>query len=56
MVTGFMSTYVVGEANIRWAIFIPAVIFGPTSLIITILGLKPYGREVERLKALEAGA
>jgi len=55
MVTGFMSTYVVGEANIRWAIFIPAVIFGPTSLIITILGLKPYGREVERLRTLEAG-
>ena len=56
MVTGFMSTYVVGEANIRWAIFIPAVIFGPTSLVITLLGLKPYGREVERLRALEAGA
>ena len=56
MVTGFMSTYVVGEANIRWAIFIPAVIFGPTSLIITVLGLKPYGREVERLRALEAAS
>ena len=56
MVTGFMSTYVVGEANIRWAIFVPAVIFGPTSLLITLLGLKPYGREVERLRALEAGA
>ncbi len=56
MVTGFMSTYVVGESNIRWAIFIPAVIFGPSSLIITIVGLKPYGREVERLRALEAGA
>ncbi|HEY5413084.1 MAG TPA: MFS transporter, partial [Caulobacteraceae bacterium] len=54
MVTGFMSTYVVGESNIRWAIFIPAVIFGPTSLLITFLGLKPYGREVERLRALEA--
>lgn len=56
MVTGFMSTYVVGEANIRWAIFIPSVIFGPTSLLITILGLKPYGREVERLRSLEAAA
>ncbi len=56
MVTGFMSTYVVGEANIRWAIFIPAAIFGPASLIITILGLKPYGREVERLRALEAAS
>ena len=56
MVTGFMSTYVVGEANIRWAIFIPAAIFGPASLIITILGLKPYGLEVERLRALEAAS
>ena len=56
MVTGFMSTYVVGEANIRWAIFIPSVIFGPTSLLITVLGLKPYGREVERLRALEAAS
>ena len=56
MVTGFMSTYVVGEANIRWAIFIPAAIFGPTSLLITLLGLKPYGREVERLRTLEAGS
>jgi MFS family permease len=55
MVTGFMSTYVVGESNIRWAIFIPAAIFGPASLVITLLGLKPYGREVERLRALEAG-
>ena len=56
MVTGFMSTYVVGESNIRWAIFIPAAIFGPASLIITVLGLRPYGREVERLRALEAAS
>jgi MFS family permease len=56
MVTGFMSTYVVGEENIRWAIFLPAAIFGPASLVITLLGLKPYGREVERLRALEARA
>ena len=55
MVTGFISTYVVGEENIRWAIFLPAATFGPISLIITFLGLKPYGREVERLRALEAG-
>ncbi len=55
MVTGFLSTHVFGEINIRWAIFIPAVIFGPTSLIITVLGLRPYGKEVERLRALEAG-
>jgi MFS family permease len=53
VVTGFISTYLVGEGNIKWAIFLPAAVFGPTSLFITWLGLKPYGREVERLKALE---
>ena len=36
------------------AIFIPAVVFGPISLLIIWLGLKPYEREVQRLKALEA--
>ncbi len=53
VVTGLLSTYVVGEANLRWAIFLPAAILGPISLIITVLGLKPYEREVNRLKALE---
>jgi MFS family permease len=53
VVIGFISTKIVGEANIRWAIFLPTAIFGPISLLITWLGLKPYGREVERLKALE---
>jgi MFS family permease len=53
MVIGFISTKIVGEANIKWAIFLPTAIFGPISLFITWLGLKPYGREVERLKALE---
>jgi MFS family permease len=56
VITGFISTYLVGEGNLKLAIFLPAAIFGPASLIITLLGLKPYGREVERLKALEAGA
>ena len=56
VITGFISTYLVGEGNLKMAIFLPTAIFGPTSLVITLLGLKPYGREVERLKALEAGA
>jgi MFS family permease len=56
VVIGFISTKIVGEANIKWAIFVPTVIFGPISLLITWLGLKPYGREVERLKALEGQA
>ena len=53
IVIGVLSTYFVGEGNIRLAIFLPAVIFGPTSLLITWLGLKPYEREVKRLKDLE---
>jgi MFS family permease len=53
MVNGLISTYVVGEGNIKWALFLPAAIFLPTSLLITWLGLKPYEREVKRLKALE---
>ena len=53
MVTGVISTYVVGEEHIRWAIFLPAAVFGPTSLFVTWLGLKPYEREVKRLKDLE---
>jgi MFS family permease len=55
VVVGLISTYVVGEAHVRWAIFLPMATFGPASLLITFLGLKPYGREVERLRALEAG-
>ena len=53
IVTGAISTYLVGEGNLRWAIFLPAVILGPISLFITWLGLKPYENEVKRLKALE---
>ena len=53
IITGVLSTYFVGEGNLRMAIFLPAVIFGPLSLIVTCLGLKPYEREVKRLKELE---
>ena len=56
VITGFISTYLVGEGNLRLAIFLPSAIFGPISLAISLLGLKPYGREVERLKALETSA
>jgi MFS family permease len=42
------------ESLIRWAIFWPTILGGPLSLLIAWMGLEPYGREVERLKALEA--
>ncbi len=52
-INGYLSTYVFGEANLKWAIFLPAATFLPISLLITWLGLKPYEREVKRLKDLE---
>ena len=42
------------EALIRWAIFWPSIIFRPLSLLIAWFGLRPYAREVVRLKSLEA--
>jgi MFS family permease len=42
------------ESRIRWAIFWPLLVFQPLSLLIALFGLKPYGREVERLEALES--
>ncbi len=57
IITGALQTFIVHDpAKIKWAIFAPLVIVGPVSLLITWLGLKPYGREVERLKALEQKA
>lgn len=55
LITALITDFILkDESQIRWAIFTPAAIFGPASLLITWLGLKPYEREVMRLKALEA--
>lgn len=55
LITALITDFILrDESQIRWAIFIPAVSFGPLSLLITVLGLKPYEREVKRLKDLEA--
>jgi len=54
---GWLTDYLFhAESMIRWSIFVPSVVLNPLSLLLVWLGLKPYGREVERLKALEAGA
>ena len=37
------------ESQLRYAILTTAVLFGPTSLLVFWLGLKPYAREVQRL-------
>jgi len=55
VVTALITDFILhDESKIRWAIFIPAILARPTALFITWLGLGPYGREVERLKTLEA--
>jgi len=55
LVNALITDYVLhNEALIRWGIFWPTVIGGPLSLLIAWLGVRPYGREVARLEALEA--
>ena len=55
ILTGFLTDHVFhAEKMIRWSIFAPLIVLNPLALFIVWLGLKPYGREVERLKALEA--
>ena len=56
ILTGLLTDHVFhSEKMIRWSIFAPLILLNPLALFIVWLGLKPYGREVERLKALEAG-
>ncbi len=55
VVNALITDYVLhDEALIRWALFWPTALSHPLALVIAWLGLKPFGREVERLKALEA--
>ncbi len=56
MVTALINDLVVGEANIKWAIFLSTAVFAPISLIIFISGVKPYAKELKRIKMLEAQA
>ncbi len=54
LVNALITDYVLhSEALIRWGIFWPTIIGGPLSLLIAWFGLRPYGREVARLRALE---
>jgi MFS family permease len=56
ILTGFITDHVFhAESMIRWSIFAPLIVLNPLSVFLVWLGLKPYGREVERLKALETG-
>jgi MFS family permease len=41
------------ESLIRWSIFLPNAIFGPLSLLIIWLGVRPYAKEIGRIRELE---
>jgi len=42
------------ESQIRWALFWIVAIFSTLSLVVSFFGLKPYTREIARLKSLES--
>jgi MFS family permease len=42
------------ESQIKWALFWIIAIFSTLSLIVSFFGLKPYTREIARLKSLES--
>ncbi|HXZ68350.1 MAG TPA: MFS transporter [Alphaproteobacteria bacterium] len=57
MVTALITDLVLhDESQIKWAIFLSTAVFAPISLIIFFFGVKPYAKEVERVKMLEAQA
>ena len=57
MVTALITDLVLhDELQIKWAIFLSTAVFSPISLIIFLTGVKPYAKEVERVKVLEAQA
>jgi MFS family permease len=52
-----ITKYVVGdEAGLRYALAGSAAVVMPLAVIVMALGLRPYGREIARLKADEARA
>ncbi len=51
-----VTDFVIGdEALIRYALAGSAAVMMPLALVVMLLGVKPYGLEITRLKALEAG-
>jgi MFS family permease len=51
MILALLTDYVFqSESQIRYAILTSAVTFGPISLFVIWLGLKPFGQEVARLR------
>jgi MFS family permease len=43
------------EAGLRYALAGSAAVVMPLAVIVMLLGMRPYGREITRLKAIDAG-
>ena len=55
VITGVTTDYLfTSPADLRWSIMLLHIVFLPAALLVTMLGLKPYRREVERIEAEEA--
>lgn len=55
MIVALFTDYVFRDQSlIRWSIFIPGIVLVPLSLWAMWAGLRPYAREVARLKTLDA--
>ncbi|MGH8148802.1 MAG: MFS transporter [Steroidobacteraceae bacterium] len=54
ILNALITDYVLrNESLVRWAIFWPSIVCRPLSLVIAWVGLRPYGREVARLRSLD---
>lgn len=57
IIVGVLTDHVFRDpAMIRWSIFVPLAVFMPLGVIAAWAGLRPYDREVVRLRALERAA
>jgi MFS family permease len=55
VITGVTTDYLfTSPDDLRWSIMLLHIVFLPAALLVTMLGLKPYRREVERIEAEEA--
>ena len=57
VITGATTDYIfTSPDDLRWSIMVLHIAFLPAALLVTLLGWKPYRREVERLNAADAAS
>jgi len=57
VITGVTTDYLfTSPDDLRWSIMLLHIVFLPAALLVTMLGIRPFRREVERIEAEEASA